>query len=841
MAADVATPAGVAQTVVQAAGGAPEAAKQPKPTPAAPKVVAPPTVELLDQQIAFDAALPATAYVGRTLMVSASATSGLPVTLSVGGGSSVCKLTGSALMLRSAGVCTIEARQSGNARYKGRRVEGSFAVVRAAQMISFVDAAPADAVVGGRYRLEARATSGLAVAVSSLTPDVCTLAGPNVRTIGVGSCTIEADQAGNDAFEPAARVQVVFDVLEPDPGPRSQTVAFTSTAPSGALVGGAAYLVSAAASSGLTVDLSVDAASAGVCAITGNRITFIGEGTCTVGAGQSGGHGFLAASAVSQSILVARAPQAASFLSTPPASAVAGVTTYLVVASSSASLPVTLSVAQSSASVCAISGAIVTAIAAGTCEVDADQPGDTTYQPASQAVQTFSVGSATPSLSVQTINFTSTPPASSVVGGPSYALAATATSGLPVVFSAAASSTGICTVTGSTVALVGAGTCTIAADQSGSTAYAPAAQVQQSFSVGLEVQAITFTSVPPVPATAGGAAYTIAAVASSGLTVTFSLAPASSGICSVTGAVVSLLADGTCTIFGDQAGDAAHAAAGRVTQSFTIGAGPASTSPQTISFTTAAPGAASTGGSYTPAASASSGLPVTYAVAPTSAGVCVLSGGVVSFVGTGTCRVLADQAGNASYDPASQTSQSFGVSPPPLALQTIGFTSPAPSAAVYGGTPYVVAATASSGLPVAFSTPASSNGICAVSGSTVSLVGGGTCTISANQAGNGSYAPAPQAQQSFTVARAAQTITITSTPPPVDKHSPPYAIAATATSGLAVSFSVAVESSTVCTVSGASVTFLKKGDCVVNANQSGSSQYLPAAQAQQTIVVLPHA
>ena len=255
--------------------------------------------------------------------------------------------------------------------------------------------------------------------------------------------------------------------------------------------------------------------------------------------------------------------------------------------------------------------------------------------------------------------------------------------------------------------------------------------------------------------------------------MTFSIAPASSGICSVTGAAVSFLADGTCTIFADQAGDAAHAAASRVAQSFTIGAGPASTSPQTISFTTAAPAAAATGGSYTPAASASSGLPVAYAVAPTSAGVCVLSGGVVSFVGTGTCRVLADQAGNASYDPAPQASQSFGVSPPPLTLQTIAFTSAAPTAAVYGGAPYAVTATASSGLPVAFSTPASSNGICTVSGSTVSLVGGGTCTISANQAGNGSYAAAPQAQQSFTVARAAQTITITSTPPPVDKHSPP--------------------------------------------------------------------
>jgi hypothetical protein len=203
--------------------------------------------------------------------------------------------------------------------------------------------------------------------------------------------------------------------------------------------------------------------------------------------------------------------------------------------------------------------------------------------------------------------------------------------------------------------------------------------------------------------------------------------------------------------------------------------------------------------------------------------------------------VLADQAGNASYDPAPQASQSFGVSPPPLAAQTIAFTSSAPSAAVYGAAPYTVTAAASSGLPVGFSAPASSNGICTVSGSTVSLVGGGICTISANQAGNSSYAAAPQAQQSFTVARAAQTITVTSTPPPVDKHSPPYTIVATATSGLAVSFSVAAGSSAICSVSGAAVTFLKKGDCIVNANQSGSSRYLPAAQVQQTIVVLAHA
>jgi hypothetical protein len=832
----VAAPAGSGG---QAGGGATE---QPLPRPAAPKADAAPTAAVLDQQIMFDATLPATAYVGGTLTVSASASSGLPVTLSVKPGSNVCRLAGSSLKLRATGVCTLEARQPGNARYKDRRVEGSFDVVRAPQTISFVDPAPADAVVGERsYPLEARATSGLAVILASLTPDVCALSGTTVRTIGAGGCTIEAHQAGNDTFEPAAAVQLAFEVHEPVHSPHTQTITFSSTAPAGALVGGAAYVVSVAASSGLPVDLSVDASSVGVCAGTGNLVSFIGEGTCTISARQAGGHGFLAAPTTSQSFLVGRAPQAVSFLSTPPATAVAGLTTYLVVASSSASLPVTLSVAQSSAAVCALSGAIVTVIAAGTCAVEADQPGDTAYQPAPQAVQSFSVGSATPSLSVQTINFTSTPPASAVVGGPDYALNATATSGLPVAFSAAASSAGICTVTGSAVALVGAGTCTIAADQSGSTAYAPAASVQQSFVVSLAAQAISFTSVPPAPAAAGGADYSVAAAATSGLPVTFSLAPASAGICLVTGAAVSLLADGTCTIFADQAGAAGHAAAARVAQSFTIGSGPASTSPQTISFTTTAPTAAATGGSYTVAASASSGLPVSYAIAPASAGVCALTGGAVSFVGTGTCTVLADQPGNVSYDPAPQASQSFGVSPPPPALQTIGFTSIAPSAAVYGGAPYAVTATASSGLPVVFSIPASSNGICTLSGSTVAFVGGGTCTISANQAGSGSYAPAPQAQQSFTVARAAQTITITSTPPAVDKHSPPYTITAAATSGLGVSFSVAAESSTICSVSGASVTFLRKGDCVVNANQGGNTQYLPAPQAQQTIVVLAHA
>ena len=42
-------------------------------------------------------------------------------------------------------------------------------------------------------------------------------------------------------------------------------------------------------------------------------------------------------------------------------------------------------------------------------------------------------------------------------------------------------------------------------------------------------------------------------------------------------------------------------------------------------------------------------------------------------------------------------------------------------------------------------------GVCTVSGSTVSFVGAGTCTIDANQAGNLNYTAAPTATQSFAV------------------------------------------------------------------------------------------
>jgi hypothetical protein len=791
------------------------------------------------QTISFTSTPPGGATVGGAdYVVSAVATSGLPVTFSADASSAgICTVSGSNVSSVGAGTCTVDADQAGNGTYAAApQVQQSFAISvrsRSVQTINFTSTAPTAATVGGAaYDVSASASSGLAVAFSiePASAGVCSIAGATVSFSGAGTCTIDADQPGDANYQPAAQAQQSFHVaLAP------QTISFTSTPPAGAAVGGPDYVVSATASSGLAVTFSADATSAGVCTVSGSNVSLVGVGTCTVDADQAGNGNYAAAPQVQQSFFVSgvtKSAQTITFTSTAPTAAEVG-GSYDISAVASSGLAVTFSADAGSGGVCTVSGSTVSFVGTGACTVDADQPGDMRYHPAPQVQQSFAVGRT-----AQTISFTSTAPGSVNVGDPDYVVSAAASSGLAVAFSADASSAGVCTVSGSNVSFVGVGTCTVDADQAGNGTYAPAPQVQQSFSVGgpptKSVQSITFTSSAPAGAVVGGT-YTVAASASSGLRVTFSADPSAAGVCTVSGSTVSFAGAGTCTIDADQGGDANYQPAPSAQQSFAVGR-----QSQAISFTSPPPAAPIVGGpTYTVTASASSGLAVAFVIAPASSGVCALSGSTVSFIGSGTCTIDADQGGNATYQPAPQVHQSFVVSPatPPKSVQSITFTSAAPSNAVVGGS-YTVTASASSGLPVSFSADASSAGVCTVSGSTVSFVGNGTCTVDANQPGDASYQPAPQVQQSFAVSRQPQTISFTSTPPVgVVVGGATYTVAASATSGLAVTFSIAPASSGVCTISGSTVSFVGAGTCTIRADQGGDSTYAPAPEVAQSFSV----
>ncbi len=202
----------------------------------------------------------------------------------------------------------------------------------------------------------------------------------------------------------------------------------------------------------------------------------------------------------------------------------------------------------------------------------------------------------------------------------------------------------------------------------------------------------------------------------------------------------------------------------------------------------------------------------------------------MTFNGTGTCTIAANQGGNSSYNPAPTATQSFNIAMG-VVSQTINFSTVANQ--TFGAAPFGLSASASSGLPVTFGS--NTPGVCTVSGSTVTLVTGGTCTVYATQAGNGSYYAAT-AQQTFSVATASQSISFTN-PGTTTVGAAPFGLSASASSGLAVSFTSSTTS--VCTVSGSALTPVAGGTCTIAASQGGNTSFSAASTSQSFQVNAP--
>ncbi len=168
---------------------------------------------------------------------------------------------------------------------------------------------------------------------------------------------------------------------------------------------------------------------------------------------------------------------------------------------------------------------------------------------------------------------------------------------------------------------------------------------------------------------------------------------------------------------------------------------------------------------WTPAATSSSGLAVTFSIdGASSSGACSIVGGVVTFLKNGTCLVDANQAGNASFNPADQIQKVIPIPSSAKTTQTITFTSTKPSPAIFNAT-YKPVATAPGGT-VTFTVVASPSTTCSIAGSAPNQVvtfgtTAGTCLINANQGGTSTYLQAPEAQQAVVVIAGNGTTSIT--------------------------------------------------------------------------------
>ena len=536
----------------------------------------------------------------------------------------------------------------------------------------------------------------------------------------------------------------------------------------------------------------------------------------------SGDTAFLGSTSNEVDQVVNKGDQTIAFTSTAPTAAKVAGSSYTPTATGGASgNPVTFTIDASASSVCSIDGSnAVTFQTAGLCVIEADQAGDGNYNAAAQTQQSFTVHKGD-----QTISFG--PLADRRLDEGAFTVSATASSGLTVSFSSATS--GICTVSGTTVTPIHAGTCTVNADQAGDANWNQAPQVQRSFTINPGNQSINFTQPANVrfDQTPAG----LAATATSGLSVTFT--STTTTVCTVSGSTVTLLHAGTCTINANQGGNSDWNAAPQIQESFTITPGN-----QTISFGPLA-NKRFDQGPITVNATASSGLTVSFSSATT--GVCTTSGAngaTVTFVSgaNSTCTINANQSGNSDWSAAPQVQQSFTITP---GNQTIGPWSITNKSFDAGTT--TASATASSGLAVTFtSTTPSACTTGGTNGATITFVAGNnvTCTIKADQAGNPNWNAAASSFTNFTITPGNQTVNFTSTAPSgAYVGGPTYTPTATATSGLAVTFTIDFTTSGICSISSGVVSFNAAGTCKIDANQAGNSNWNAATQAQQPVTV----
>ena len=177
----------------------------------------------------------------------------------------------------------------------------------------------------------------------------------------------------------------------------------------------------------------------------------------------------------------------------------------------------------------------------------------------------------------------------------------------------------------------------------------------------------------------------------------------------------------------------------------------------------------------------------------------------------------------------SVTSKPFTVS---KGTNSISITSTAPTNVIANSTTYTPVATATSGDTVLI-TSATPN-VCTISAGVVSFNGPGVCALNFNDPGNASYNAAPTLAQGVNV-YLANAVTVTSTAPAsAVVNGTTYTPSATAASGDAILISS--QSTSVCVVAAAKVSFVGAGTCSLEFSDPGNATYVSAVSYQSFVV-----
>jgi hypothetical protein len=287
-------------------------------------------------------------------------------------------------------------------------------------------------------------------------------------------------------------------------------------------------------------------------------------------------------------------------------------------------------------------------------------------------------------------------------------------------FTYSSSDQSVATISGSTVTIVGAGTATITATQAANGNYTSGTKTA---SLTVNTSAPSLSSFNSITKNYGDTAFTLTAPTSNS-SGAFTYSSSDQSVATISGSTVTIVGAGTATITATQAASGNYAS-GSTTATLTVN----SSAPTISSFNSITKNYGETPFTITAPTSNSSGA-FTYTSSDQS--VATISGSTVTIVAAGTATITATQAASGNYASGSTTAT--------LTVNTIAPTIGTMAAInkTYGDADFSLTAP-SSNSSGAFTYSSSDQSVATISGSTASLAGTGTTTITATQAANGNY------------------------------------------------------------------------------------------------------
>ena len=662
------------------------------------------TVQKIQQAALIATASPATL----TYVASPLATTAISVTGGSGTGansfavdastSTVCSVAGNVVTAVTGGDCVINVTKAGDADYAAattsvtvhinKGTQAAVIATAANSAITFDPTTPATTTVSATGGSGAGAFS---YAVDPASASVCSISDNVVTALTGGNCVVIATKA-SDAYFNSATASVTIAIA------KANQAALTGSSVDASLTynptTNPTTTVSAQGGSGNgAISFSVDPASAGFCSVTGNVVTGLLAGNCVIIATKAADSQYKATT-VSISITIAKAVQPA--LTATPAKtsvffAVSPATTDAITLAGGAGTGATRSVlAGNSTTVCSVTGSgtsyVATALHSGDCVITFTKAGDANYLDASVDV-TITVQK----IQQAALNLSANPAALTYVASPAVSTTITATGGSGAgAFSYAidAASSTVCSNVNNIVTALTGGDCVINVTKVGDADYAPAtASITVKIAKAAQ-SALTATAdnATLTYAVAGGVTTQLRATGGSGSgVVSYAVAPASVGICSVTDNVLTALLPGSCAIVATKAADVSYSAAtanvtvtinksAQAALTYAVGDGELS-NPQWNGKTTSV--YVIGGGNGTGAMTATSLTPLYCSVA--------LVGNklTITAIADGSCEFTVAKAGDANFLPATTLDQIISIA---SAATDLTLTIATSGKAVAGGT-----------------------------------------------------------------------------------------------------------------------------------------------------------